>query len=100
MSIDVEYRKNVLFIRGRGRFDRDKYNKVLMEAVELGVKLIVLNLNEVRVITINEIKFIDRLNTSILKKKILILMVDSNRWNTLFSNIIKIDTEIEAFSLI
>ena len=100
LKTNLEYRKNILFIRLKGRFDQKEYNQIINSITELGIKCIVLNLKELKPISLNEIKNIDKLNKGILKKKNQLLIIDKEVRNTLFSNIVKINSEIEAFSLI
>ena len=98
--INTEYRKGVLFIRLKGRFDKTKYKKINKLIDTLGINFIVLNLSELKYISLDDIKCIENQNKNILKKKKHLLIYDKEIRNNLFNNITKINNEIEAFSLI
>jgi len=104
LQINTEYRKGILFIRLTGRMDdnADYLNKIDYLINEFGIKCIVLNINNIKYISLKSIKHIKKYNTKILKKKQQLLICDSNqRMNRIFQNIIPyIKNELEAFSLI
>ena len=103
MQISTEYRRGVLFIRLIGRNDdNDFLNKINDLIEEFGIKYIVLNISNLKYISLESIKHITNYNNKILKKKKYLLICDSNeRMNRIFNNIIpNINNELEAFSLI
>lgn len=100
-NINTEYRKGVLFIRLQGRFDYNYYVSTIDKlVVKFGIKAVVLNLCELKHVSLENINYINLLNKKILKKRIKLLICDKEIRNDLFRNIVKINSEIEAFSLI
>ena len=103
MKVNTEYRKGVLFVRLMGRMDENGYlNKVNDIIDDFGIRFVVLNLKELRDISLENIEHIIRYNEKILKKKIKLFICDSKqRRGRMFENIIpSISNELEAFSLI
>ena len=101
LNISTEYQRGILFIRLRGRFDNNYFIFMLNYLIyNFGINVIVLNLSGLEYISLENIKYIDEYAKNILKKKRQILICDKEIRYNLFSNVIKINNEIEAFSLI
>ena len=103
MQISTEYRKGILFIRLKGRIDDNEFlNKINNLIQKFGIKYIVLNLNDLKYVSLDSIDHIVKYNKKILKKKKQLFICDSNKKrNQIFNNIIpNINNELEAFSLI
>lgn len=101
MKINVEYRRGILFVRLRGRYDNKKFIRTINYLINnLGINNIVLNLSELGDISLENIKHITKQSTCILKKKKQLLICDKEIRCNLFKNVVKIDNEIDAFSLI
>ena len=101
LKINTEYRKGILFIRLKGRYDQNYFITTINYLINnFGIKTIVLNLNELEYISLENIKHINNQTKNILKKKKQLLICDKNLRNNLFNNVTKIKNEIDAFSLI
>lgn len=101
LKINTEYRKGVLFVRLRGRFDNNYFLTTINYLINhFGISIIVLNLSELEYISLENIEYINNQNKNILKKKKKLLICDKEIRNNLFNNITKITNEIDAFSLI
>lgn len=103
MQISTEYRKGVLFIRLIGRIDENGDLSNINDIIDdFGIKYIVLNLSGLNDVSLESIEHIIKYNNKVLKKKKHLLICDSNQGrNRIFENIIpKINSELEAFSLI
>ena len=103
MQISTEYRKGIFFIRLRGRLDNEWFLKDINKIIEeIGIRYIVLNLNEVSNVSLTNIRHIIEYNKEILKKKKHLFICDTNsNRERLFKKIIpKIKYEMETFSLI
>jgi len=101
LKINTEYRKGVLFIRLKGRFEHNYFLTTINYLINhFGINIIVLNLSELDYISLENIKHISDQNKNILKKKKQLLICDKKIRNNLFNNITKINSEIDAFSLI
>ena len=103
MQINTEYRKGILFIRLIGRIDDNEYLTKINDIIDtFGIKYIVLNLDEVKDVSLENIDHIIKYNRKILKKKKLLFICDSNKRRCNFNNFknLNISNELEAFSLI
>ena len=103
MQIKTEYRKGILFIRLIGRIDDNEYLTKINDIIDtFGIKYIVLNLDEVKDVSLENIDHIIKYNRKILKKKKLLFICDSNKRGGILNNlkILNISNELEAFSLI
>lgn len=103
LKISTEFRKGILFIRLAGRIDNEGYIDKIKRLIDtVGIRYIVLNLNELQFISLDSIKHIINYNEQILKEKKKLLICDaSDIRNRLFKDIIpNIKSEIDAFSLI
>lgn len=101
LKINTEYYKGVLFIRLKGRFDKSLYTNTINYLINnFGINTIVLNFYNLQYISVDNINYINQENNKILKKKTKLLIIDNETRRNLFKNTIKIDNEIDAFSLI
>lgn len=104
LKINLEFRKGVLFVRLKGNLnDIDCLSDVDNTISNIGLKYIVLNLNEIRCITSNSVNYILNYNDKILSSNgKLILCEEDNLISTyLFKNKIPyVKNEIQAFDLI
>ena len=101
LKINTEYRKGILFIRLKGRYDNNYFLTTINYLINnFGINIIALNLSELDYISLENIKDINNKIINILKKKKKILIIDKEIRNNLFNNTIKINNEIDAFSLI
>lgn len=102
LQISTEFRKGVFFIRIVGRIDNEGFLEDINQTIEqVGIKNIVLNLNELNDISLESIKHIMNYNSKILKEKKQLFICDANNIRKrLFCKIPNISNEIEAFSLI
>ena len=103
LRINVEFRKGVLFVRLEGKIENDDYLKSINNLIDsIGIKYIVLNIENIKFVDVNSINHIIDYNKQILKKKKHLLICDNNNnRNKLFkNNIPNIRCEIDAFSLI
>lgn len=97
----MEYRRGILFVRLKGRFDNFKFSNVLNYYVDyFGINSIVLNLCELDYISLENVKYIIVEKDKILRKKKKILILDNKVRSSLFEKEGGIDNEIDAFSLI
>ena len=101
LQISTEFRKGVFFVRIVGRIDNEGYLEDINNIIEqVGIKNIVLNLNELNDISLESINHIMNYNNKVLKEKKQLFICDAkNIRNRLFSKIPNISNEIEAFSL-
>lgn len=103
LKINTEFRKGILFVRLSGKIDSETYLENINELVEImGIRYIVLNIENIKGINVNSINHIIDYNNQISKEKRCLLICDKNvRRNKIFKNMIpNITCEIEAFSLI
>ena len=103
LSISTEFRKGIFFVRLVGRIDNEGYLDDINQIIDnIGIKYMVLNLNNLNDISLESVKHIMNYNQKILKKKKYLFICDnSNIRNRLFKNTIpNIKNEIEAFSLV
>lgn len=103
MQISTEYRKGVLFVRIIGRIDNNDYLKVIDKLVnDFGIKYVVINIENIKCVSLECIDHIKKYNNEILKKKKYLLICDSNlRRKGIFKNIVpNVSSELDAFSLI
>lgn len=103
LRIDTEFRKGILFVRLNGKISNDNYLASINNLIEnIGIRYIVLNIENLRGIDVNSINHIIDYNKEILKNKRRLLICDTNKnRNQIFKNTIpNIKCEIEAFSLI
>lgn len=103
LRINTEFRKGVLFVRLNGQIDNENYLESINDIIEdIGIKYIVLNIDNLRFVDVNSINHIIDYNRQILKKKGRLLICDTNiNRNGIFKNMIpNIKCEIDAFSLI
>lgn len=103
LRINTEFRKGVLFVRLNGQIDNENYLESINDIIEdIGIKYIVLNIDNLRFVDVNSINHIIDYNRQILKKKGCLLICDTNiNRNGIFKNMIpNIKCEIDAFSLI
>lgn len=103
MSVSMEYRRGILFVRLRGRIGADDYLKNIDNLIEdFGIKCVVLNINDLNYVSLDCIDHIIKYNKKILKKKKCLFICDSSkRRNRLFEkDMFNISNELEAFSLI
>ena len=103
LRINTEFRKGVLFVRLSGKISDENYLESINSLVEdIGIKYVVLNIENIKKIDVNNINHIINYNRKILKNKGRLLICDKNvNRNRIFkNNIPNIKCEIEAFSLI
>lgn len=101
LRINIEFRKGVLFVRLDGKIEDESYLKKINNLIEkIGIKYIVLNIENIEYFDINSINQIIKYNKKILKKKRKLLICDNNNRNRIFNSIPSIKCEIDAFSLI
>lgn len=102
LQISTEFRKGVFFVRLVGRIDNEGYLEDINRTIEqVGIRNIVLNLNDLNDISLESIRHIINYNDKILKKKKQLFICDTNDIRKrVFSTIPNISNEIEAFSLI
>lgn len=103
LTISTEYRKGVLFVRLVGRINNEGYLENINQLIDsIGIRYIVLNLSNVKDVSLDSIKNIMKYNQKILKKKKHLFICDTSKLrNRLFENTIpELTHEIEAFSLI
>lgn len=103
LRINTEFRKGVLFVRLNGIISDENYLESINDLVEdIGIKYVVLNIENLKKIDVNSINHIINYNKEILKNKRRLLICDNNiNRNRIFKNSIpNISCEIEAFSLI
>ena len=103
LRINVEFRKGVLFVRLDGTIENDNYLKSINNLIEsIGIKYIVLNIENIKFVDVNSINHIINYNKEILKKNKHLLICDNNiNRSKIFKNSIpNISCEIDAFSLI
>lgn len=102
-KINTEYRKGILFIRLVGRIDNECYLEDINKLIHnFGIRYIVLNLSDLKDVSLDSIKHIMQYHNKMLKKKKQLFICDaSNMRNRIFKNKIpNIQCETEAFSLI
>ena len=102
LRIDTEFRKGIFFIRLNGRLDKNENLDKMERIIEnVGIKYVVLNTSNLRMLDVNTINYIINYNDKILKSKRHLLICDTNtNRKRIFNNIPKINCEIEAFALI
>lgn len=103
LRINTEFRKGVLFVRLSGKISDENYLESINTLVEdIGIKYVVLNIENIKKIDVNSINHIINYNKQILKKQRRLLICDNNiNRNRIFkNNIPNIKCEIDAFSLI
>lgn len=103
LRINTEFRKGVLFVRLSGKISDEKYLESINDLVEdIGIKYVVLNIENIKKIDVNSINHIINYNKQILKNQRRLLICDNNiNRNRIFKNSIpNIKCEIDAFSLI
>ena len=103
LKINTEFRKGVLFVRLSGQIEDDNYLESINHLIEnIGIKYIVLNIDNLMAVSVESINHIIYYNQKILKNKGRLLICDANHnRKVLFENRIpKINCEIDAFSLI
>ena len=102
LHISTEFRKGIFFVRIVGRIDNEGYLEDINRTIErIGIRNIVLNLNDLKDISLESIKHIMEYNSKILKEKRQLIICDANPIrNRVFYTIPNISNEIEAFSLI
>ena len=102
LRINTEFRKGVFFIRLTGKIENNNYLESIDVIREnIGIRYIVLNIENIEFVDINTINHIIDYNNKLLKNKGCLLICDKNQnRNRLFKKIKKINCEIEAFSLI
>ncbi len=103
LKINTEFRKGVLFVRLSGQIEDDNYLESINHLIEnIGIKYIVLNIDNLMAVSVESINHIIDYNQKILKNKGRLLICDANHnRKVLFENRIpKINCEIDAFSLI
>ena len=100
--VSTEFRRGVFFVRVRGRIDNEGYLDDIDRIIDsIGIKFVVLNIDHVHDLSIDSIKCINDYNDKLLKKKCFLYLCDSNKnRERVFWLIPKINSEIEAFSLI
>ncbi len=100
LRVRTEYRKGVLFVRLVGRIDNEGYLENVNKLVnEVGIRFIVLNISKLNDISLESIHHIIKYIKVLKKKKRLLLICDeSGLWSPLFKTIVKITSEIDAFS--
>lgn len=102
-NINTEYRKGILFIRLKRRSDyNDVKNTIKYLISNIGVKIIVLNTNNLEYFSLEDIEHIINYKKQILKKKTKLIICDNKIKNNNFflKEIPRIDKETDAFSLI
>lgn len=103
LRIDTEFRKGILFVRLSGKIANESYLESINSLIEnIGIRYIVLNIENLKGIDVNSINHIIDYNKEILKNERRLLICDTNmNRNRIFKNTIpNIKCEIEAFSLI
>ena len=103
LRINVEFRKGVLFVRLRGKIVDDSYLDSINDLIDgMGIRYVVLNIDNLEYVDVNSINHIIDYNREILKKHGRLLICDTNiNRNNIFKNAIpNIKCEIDAFSLI
>lgn len=103
LRINVEFRKGVLFVRLRGKIVDDSYLDSINDLIDdMGIRYVVLNIDNLEYVDVNSINHIIDYNRKILKKHRRLLICDTNiNRNNIFKNAIpNIKCEIDAFSLI
>jgi anti-anti-sigma factor len=102
LKINTEFRKGVLFVRLSGQINNVKDLEAINTIIEdIGIRYIVLNINNLRYVDVNSVNHIMDYNKQMLKNKGRLLICDTNqRRKKIFNNIIpNITCEIDAFSL-
>ena len=102
LKIDTEFRKGIFFIRLNGRLDNyENLDKVNSLIENIGIKYVVLNIDNLQVLDVNTINYIINYNDKILESKRRLLICDTNiNRRRIFNKIPNINCEIEAFTLI
>ena len=102
LRIDTEFRKGIFFIRLNGRLNNEENLETVNKLIEnIGIKYVVLNIENLQVLDVNTINYIINYNDKILKSKRRLLICDTNIGRRrIFKSIPKINCEIEAFTLI
>lgn len=105
MNINYEFRKGVMFIRLLGNFTINNSKKIL-EIIndiikQIGVKLVVINLDNIRAIDAYGINSILSLNDKMMKEHERMFICSNNCFKEKFEHQISIiNSEIEAFNVI
>lgn len=101
-NISMEFRKGILFIRIKRRIDNVEINTLINHLIDnIGIKIIVLNINDINYFSYKDIEHIINYQINILKKNTKLIICDGKiKGNTFFNKIPKINREIDAFSLI
>ncbi len=102
LKISTEFRKGVLFVRLLGQIENDKYLESINNLVEyVGIKFVVLNIENIKKIDVNNISDILKYNNKIKQDKRHLLICDANKRSSIFEDkISKINCEIDAFNFI
>lgn len=101
-NISMEFRKGILFIRIKRRIDNVQIDNLINYLTDyIGIKIIVLNINDINYFSYTDIEHIINCQINILKKKTtLIICYGKTKENFFFNKVPKINQEIDAFSLI
>ena len=102
-KISTEFRKGILFIRIKGRFNNESFKKTTNYLINnIGIKIIVLNISNLEYFSLEDIEHIINYKKQILKKKRKLIICDNKTTDELFffKEIPRINKEIDAFSLI
>jgi len=102
-KINTEYKKGILFIRINRRNKNENIKELINYFIDnIGIKIIVLNIENIEYLRLEDIKHIINYKNKILKKKTKLIICDNKQENKLFffKKIPKINKEIDAFSLI
>lgn len=104
LKINLEFRKGVLFVRLNGKLnDKDSLDNINSLINEIGIKYIVININNLKCIDLDGIKCILNYQDKLINNNGLLLLCESNNLisNRIFKNKIPyINNEIQAFDLI
>lgn len=101
LKITTEFRKGILFVRLKGRIgDKNELDTIDSLIKNIGIRYLVLNINNLNDMDITCINQIIDYNKRILKNKGQLLICDTKNRSRLFKKIPNIKCEIEAFSLI
>lgn len=100
LKITTEFRKGILFVRLKGRIgDKNEFHTIDRLIRNIGIRYLVLNINNLNDIDITCVNKIIDYNKLILKNKGQLFICDTKNRSRLFKRIPNIQCEIEAFSL-
>lgn len=103
LKVNTEFRKGIFFVRLSGQITNKNNLDIIKNLIDnIGIKCVVLNLNNLRFIDVNSINYIIDYNKYILKNKGCLLICDTNKNREgIFKKYIpNIKSEIDSFSLI